>query len=113
EGPNTDDIGAPPGDIHDLYAHHSDDCPDKNADGIEYMTRFHTYDTSLVAGLAMALDAVPEGNGTMLDNTLILTGGELASGGHSYFHLPHVMIGNVGGHFKTGRYVHYGQRLLI
>jgi hypothetical protein len=113
-GPWPSDIDAPSSaDIHTDYAHHADDCPDQTADGLEVMTRYHLYNEMLVAGLAMALDAVPEGAGTMLDNTLILRGGELGSGGHSYARLPTVMIGNVGGRFRTGRYVHCGQRFAM
>jgi hypothetical protein len=110
-GASLEDIGAPPGDIHSDYAHHADDCPDQTALGLEVMTNWHTYDISMIARLAMALDAVPEGNGTMLDNTLILKGGELGSGGHFMGHLPLLLIGNIGGKFKSGRYVHYGQKL--
>jgi hypothetical protein len=115
EGPSLADIDAPANvqDLHQEYAHHADDCEARTADGIEYMTRYHTYNTEVIASLALALDAVPEGGGTMLDNTLIVTGGELGSGGHSYARLPHVLIGNAGGKFKTGRYLHTGQRFAV
>lgn len=112
-GCSNDDMGAPPGDVHQLYAHHAEDAAETTPDGIEFMSRFHTYDANLVAYLASALDAIPEGAGTMLDNTLILWSSEIGSGGHWLGRMPIVMIGSAGGAFTPGRYVHYGQRLPI
>ena len=71
------------------------------------------FQLDLIAGLAKKLEAVPEGDGSMLDNTLIVF---LSDAGHvhhaNYQHFPLVLVGNVGGQFKTGRYLHfpsYGQ----
>ena len=59
-----------------------------------------------IAGLAKKLAGVPEGDGTMLDNTLILYLSDHGDRHHSRFHeWPMVALGNVNGHFRTGRYV--------
>ncbi|HVZ36033.1 MAG TPA: hypothetical protein VG963_26580, partial [Polyangiaceae bacterium] len=62
--------------------------------------------------------AIPEGNGSVLDNTLLVWGNELSVGNtHSHKSIPFVVIGNAGGQFKTGRFIDYGSvsnnRLLI
>jgi hypothetical protein len=72
-----------------------------------------------VADFAASLDAIPEGSGTMLDNTLIVlmsSTGEAAS--HSADDLPVVILGNAGGELETGRFVtverlHYDLLLTI
>lgn len=67
--------------------------------------RFHL---DLIAGLANKLKAVPEGDGTMLDNTLIVFFSDSGQQHHAnYQHFPMVLVGNVGGKLKTGRFVHY------
>lgn len=58
------------------------------------------------AYLLQALDSTPEGDGTMLDNTVVLLGSELARGNtHSHTDAPFLMAGSAGGYFKTGQYV--------
>lgn len=63
-----------------------------------------------VAQLCDRLDAIPEADGsTMLDNTLVLWVKEMSHGNHGHEHYHTVMLGNVGGHFNTGRYIKYAQ----
>jgi hypothetical protein len=51
---------------------------------------------------------VPEGDGTMLDNTLIVYVSDGAEGHHSRcWEWPFVMLGSAGGKLKNGRYVDY------
>ena len=60
------------------------------------------------AKLLGKLDNIPEGDGTMLDNTCLLWINELSRGNtHSHDDMPFVLAGNVGGQFKTGRYIEY------
>jgi hypothetical protein len=47
--------------------------------------------------MALALDAVPEGAGTMLDNTLIVWANELGRGDHSLENITVVLSGRPGG----------------
>jgi Protein of unknown function (DUF1552) len=54
-----------------------------------------------VARLARALDAIPEGDGTVLDNTLIVWGNELATGQHGLDGIPIVLVGKAGGRIRT------------
>ena len=71
----------------------------------DIIRRFHF---DLIARLAKKLDAVPEGDGTMLDNTVIVYLSDGAEGHHSRcWEWPFVMLGNAGGKLKAGRYVDY------
>lgn len=68
--------------------------------------RFHT---ELVAQLMQKLQAIPEGNGTMLDNTLIVYLSDSAENHHSTcYEWPVVLLGNLGGRLKSGnRFLNY------
>jgi len=58
------------------------------------------------AYLLQALDSTPEGDGTMLDNTVVLLGSELARGNtHSHHDAPFLLAGSGGGYFKTGQHL--------
>ncbi len=61
---------------------------------------------SVVADLAARLKAIPEGEGTLLDHTVILWADEIAHGGHGHDQWPAVVVGgrNV---LRTGRYVRF------
>lgn len=62
--------------------------------------RFHF---ELIARLMKQLDSVPEGNGTMLDNTLIIYLSDAAETHHSCcWEWPFVLLGNTGRGLKTG-----------
>jgi hypothetical protein len=66
------------------------------------------YHFDRIAGLMKKLNAVKEGDGTMLDNTVIVYLSDGAEGHHSRcWEWPMVVIGNVGKKLKTGRYLDY------
>ncbi len=59
-----------------------------------------------VAKLITDLKAIPEGTGSMFDNTLLVWCNELGVGWeHSHDHLPFMLAGSAGGYFKTGQLV--------
>lgn len=61
-----------------------------------------------LAYLISALKSVPEGEGTMLDNTVVWWCSELSVGNtHSHQDMPFVLAGSCGGYFKTGRLVKF------
>jgi hypothetical protein len=66
------------------------------------------YHMGLLAKMAQRFDAIPEGDGTMLDNTCIVylscAGGKHHGGNRDW---PAVIIGGIGGALKTGQYVQY------
>ena len=63
---------------------------------------------SEIAKLAAKLQSVPEGNGTMLDNTLIFYMSDAGDKHHTgYENMPFMLLGNLNGAFNTGRYINY------
>lgn len=69
-----------------------------------HLRQFHT---RLIANLAKRLDSVKEGDGTMLDHTLIVYLSDSGESHHPNLHeWPVILLGNLGGKVKTGgRYV--------
>ncbi len=66
------------------------------------------------AYLLDAMKKIPEGTGTMLDNTVVFWGSELAEGDtHSHDDMPFVLAGSCGGYFQTGRHVTYARDTMV
>jgi hypothetical protein len=62
-----------------------------------------------LAYLMDKLASFPEGNGTVLDNTLILWCSDIAEGqSHARRDMPYVLAGGAGGALQMGRYLKYG-----
>src|SRR3954447_13589479 len=80
--------------------HHSASHANNN-DGYERISRFHL---SQLAYLAQKLDAMPEGDGTVLDHSLLMWINNLWIGRkHDNTRLPLVLAGGLGGTIQTGR----------
>src|SRR5205823_5798560 len=75
------------------------------SDGYERISRFHL---SQLAYLATKLDSMPEGDGTVLDNSCLMFLSNLWAGRvHNSFRLPVVLAGSLGGTLETGRALDY------
>jgi hypothetical protein len=84
--------------------HHSASHNDLS-DGYERISRFHL---SQLAYLATKLDAMPEGEGTVLDNCCLLWLSNMWAGWkHDNMKVPVVMVGGLGGTLQTGRSLDY------
>jgi hypothetical protein len=78
---------------------------DNNSAGYERIARFHV---SQFAYLASKLDSMPEGNGTVLDNSCLMFLSNLWIGRkHDNTRLPLVLAGGLGGTLETGRTLNY------
>jgi Protein of unknown function (DUF1552) len=78
---------------------------DNLSDAYERIARFHL---SQMAYLATKLDAMPEGDGTVLDNSCLMFLSNLWSGSkHISTQLPVVLAGGLGGTLETGRSLDY------
>jgi len=89
-------------DIRD--AHHPASHNDLS-DDYELVSRFYV---SQLAHLAARLDAMPEGEGTVLDNTCLLFLNNMWSGSkHDNSQLPVLTVGGLGGTLETGRILNY------
>lgn len=64
---------------------------------------------NLIGSMAGKLRDVPEGNGTMLDNTLIVYLSYSGARHHprGQVNFPFVTVGNLAGKLRTGRYMHF------
>ncbi len=95
-------IGVP-GSHHDL-SHHAGD-PAKQA----LLAQIGAWEVAQLAALLTRLRAVPEGEGTLLDSTLVFFSSELSDGnGHRHDDLPVLLA---GGGVQGGRHLaHTGQR---
>jgi len=77
------------------------------SDGYERIARFHL---SQLAYLATKLDSMPEGNGTVLDNSCLMFLSNMWIGRkHDNTRLPLVLAGGLGGTLETGRTLDYVQ----
>jgi Protein of unknown function (DUF1552) len=78
---------------------------DNNSDDYERIAQFHV---SQYAYLASKLDAMQEGDGTVLDNTCLMFLSNLWIGrSHDNSRLPVVLAGGLGGTLETGRTLNY------
>lgn len=83
--------------IHHLLSHTD------NADWLKVNQFF----AQQVAYVAEKLDAVQEGERTLLDNSMILYCSSMMSGHHNNDQLPVVILGRGGGQIRTGRVLNY------
>ena len=101
------DIGVP--DAHHPLSHH-----EYNPEKIALMSKINTYHTSLFAEYLAKLKATSDGDGTLLDNMLILYGGGMSdSNSHSPLDLPVLLLGGCGGQIRGGRHLRYADDPLM
>lgn len=85
-------------DMHHSYSHHNNN-PER-IKCLELITRYHV---SLYSKMLLKMDAIKEGDSTLLDNSLMLFGCGLWEGDrHSWNQKPLVVAGKGGGSVKTG-----------
>jgi Protein of unknown function (DUF1552) len=101
------DLGAPSTlDVHQDIAHQAADI---NSQAAMWMVNYHKIHAQQFAGMISAFKAVPEGSGTMLDNTILIWMNELANGGHDLFRMMYVMAGGKNLGLRPGRYLKYAE----
>jgi hypothetical protein len=84
--------------------HHTASHANNNA-AYERIVSFHL---SQLGYLAAKLDSMPEGDGTVLDNSCLMWLSNMYVGrSHDNSHLPLVLAGGLGGTLKTGRTLNY------
>jgi hypothetical protein len=84
---------------HHTYSHNGQEFNNTDIDRW-YAERFRD--------LILYLKSYPEGNGTLLDNTLVVWGREIPTPGHFGLPFPIVIAGGGAGRIPTGRYLDYG-----
>jgi hypothetical protein len=77
-----------------------------NADRLANLTKINTYHVSLVAHLLERLKATPDGDGNLLDHSLILYGSGMSNSNvHDHSPLPVLVAGGAAGALKGGRHL--------
>jgi hypothetical protein len=87
---------------HDDVAHLDIGDAGSSPENTARLVLVNQYYASCVAKLATGLNAVPEGDGTMLDNTLLVWANEFGRGDHSMQNVPTVLIGRAAGALPAG-----------
>lgn len=87
---------------HDQVAHHDTSDAGSTPLNTSRVVLMNQYYAGCVAKLATALDAIPEGGGTMLDNTLLVWANEFGRGDHSLVNVPIVFVGKASGALPNG-----------
>lgn len=91
----------------DVRAAHHPASHDDLSDAYERVSRYYV---SQLAYLASRLDAMPEGNGTVLDNSCLMFISNMWSGSqHDSTKVPLVLAGGLGGTLETGRVLDYAE----
>ena len=94
-------IGVP--DAHHPLSHHNN-----NAELVERMSKINRYHAELFAAYLEKLDAVPDGDGTLLDHMTVLYGGGISNSTiHSGLNLPVLLLGGGAGRWTGGRHLGY------
>jgi hypothetical protein len=90
-------------DPHHPLTHHRN-----NPEWIDKVTRINTLHTEVFAYLVKKLKTTPDGDGTLLDHSMICYGSGLADGNrHTHEALPVLLAGRGAGSIKPGRHIRY------
>ena len=75
---------------------------------IETLSKINQYHVKMLAHLVENLAKTPDGDGTLLDHSLVLYGSNMGnSNQHVHYDVPHVLIGGLNGKMKGGRHLAY------
>ncbi len=92
-------------DPHHPLSHHGND-PDK----IARMAKINRFHVSLFSELLQKLKAVPDGNGTLLDHSLLMYGSGMSNPNvHDHINLPVLVAGGTAHGMKGGRHIRFDQ----
>ena len=80
---------------------------DTLTDTVEKLTKINVWYAEQFAYLLKSLNDIPEGDGTMLDNTVIWWCNELAKGNSHSRNDSHYVVAGGAGHFRMGRLIKF------
>lgn len=93
------ELGVPEG-HHDI-SHHGD-----RAEAVAKKSRIDTFHVQLVSHFIERMASTQDGDGSLLDHSLLLMGGSMGNGNlHSPHNLPIVLLGSASGKLETGRHL--------
>jgi hypothetical protein len=95
------EIGLP--EAHHAMSHHGND-PEKMA----VFSKLNTYHVETFAYFLKKLQAIPDGDGTLLDHAIVLYGSGMSDGNtHNNFNVPVVVVGGRDQQMKGNRHLIY------
>jgi len=104
---NYPEIGITEG--HHGLTHHQGD-----KDKIEKVAQINEFHIKQFTYLLDKLKATPDGDGTLLDHSMIVYGSALADGNaHQHNNLPTVLAGRANGTLRPGRHIRYADETPI
>ena len=84
-------------------SHHGEDPK-----SIDELSKINQYHVKMLAHLIDKLANTRDGDGTLLDHSLVLYGSNMGnSNQHVHYDVPHVLIGGLNGKLKGGRHLAY------
>lgn len=94
-------IGVP--DAHHGLSHHFNDQAK-----IDRLQKIDQHHVTQFASFLSKLSATKDGDGTLLDNSVIMYGSSLSDGNrHEHLNLPAILAGGGGGRMRGGRHIRY------
>ena len=90
-------------DGHHAISHHQN-----RAEKMAKNVLIQTFNVNQFKGFLDKLKSMPDGDGSMLDHTLLLYGSNMSnSNAHDHFPLPNLVVGGAAGRMKGGRHLKY------
>ena len=90
-------------DGHHAISHHQN-----RAEKMAKNVLIQTFNVNQFKGFLEKLKSMPDGDGSMLDHTLLLYGSNMSnSNAHDHFPLPNLVVGGAAGQMKGGRHLKY------
>jgi hypothetical protein len=87
-------------------SHHQDDPAQ-----IRRYADLNRYHVSTLAYFAQKLRSIPDGDGTLLDHSLVLYGTNMGnSNQHQHYDVPHILVGGANGRLKGNRHLAYERK---
>jgi hypothetical protein len=90
---------------HHGLSHHQD-----NPEKLAMIAKINTYHVQLLAYFVNKLRSTPDGDGSLLDHSMILHGSGMSNSNlHDHKNLPLVLVGGGAGQLKGGRHIRYAE----
>ena len=103
-GSTPNGVSYPELGFHD--EHHSVTHHNNEAMKLDKVTKINAFNVAQFAYMVKKMHGIKEGNGTLLDNCIMMWGSGLEDGNkHQRNNLPFIIAGKGGGTIKTGRYL--------
>jgi hypothetical protein len=92
--------------VHD--GHHATSHHQNRPEKIEKLVKIQQYHVGLFADFLKKLQSIPDGDGTLLDHSLLLYGSNMSNSNvHNHFPLPNLVVGGAAGQHKGGRHLKF------